>query len=655
MKKILSVLTALVFSVVAFSQENTKTLMTIDGRNITAEEFIRVFSKNNNITPETEKKSVDEYLDLFINFKLKVIEAENLGYDTVASFIDELEGYRRQLAQPYLSVNEIENKYIEEAYNRTVTELRASHLMVRLDRNPSPSDTLAAYNKIYGYYNRIVGGEPFEKIVIEAAEDPRDAQNEGDLGYFSAFRMVYPFETAAYNTAVGQVSKPVRTMYGYHLIKITDSRPNRGEVKVAHIMTRYEKEATEPERLAAKEKLEKAYAELKSGADWNEMVEKYSENPGTKKFNGEIGWLKTGTAPEVFLDACHKLSEGEFSGVIETPGGYHIAKILEKKPVETFDELKNELKSKIEKSEDHKNLIDNTLNTNLKNKYGFSFYPQNATPLVNYIDSTIYAQIWDPAPAKGLTDKIVTVGEKDYTLYDYAIFLSKANKFASHRLNFSEIVQKNAESFATQCLHDYAINRLEKENPDFKYLLKEYHDGILLFNLTNDTVWKRAQDDTTGLNAFFKTAKKYNWNPRFETLIFEYTDSSFTAKLPSLAKKYATGKQNIAYVNSKLCPNDTLPCVQVKEKRYEKGVDSFADKLGPKKGYNTSIKDKNKFRFYYVKDVLPVSQKQLNEARGLYIADYQNFLEQEWIKQLRNKYEITVHDSVLNELKNNLK
>jgi peptidyl-prolyl cis-trans isomerase SurA len=654
MKKILLALSASLLSLMVYTQENKSVLMTIDGRDITTEEFLRVYSKNSNITPEAEKKSMDEYLDLFINFKLKVIEAENLGYDTVKSFITELGSYKKQLAQPYLLVSEAQDKAIEEAYYRTVNEVRASHIMVRLSPTAAPADTLMAYNKIMAWRNRIVAGEPFEVVFKESIVDPREAEGNGDLGYFSAFRMVYPFEKVAFSTPVGQISMPVRTQYGYHLIKVTDFRPNRGSVKVSHIFTRFTPDAPAPEKQAALEKIQKALEELKSGADWNDVVQKYSENPHTKKINGDVGWLKTGKAPDYFLDYCFNLEPGQISDIIETPGGYHIIKLFEKIPVESYDAIKAELKTKIESDAERRNAVQKTADNNLKNKYEFVLNRDIALPLINVLDSNIYKQMWNASAAKNLTQTIVTLGNKHYTQYDYAVYLSKANKMATMKKSFENIIKDNLDEFANECLQNYAMENLEVENLDYKYLTKEYHDGILLFNLTNDTIWKRAQDDSAGLEAFYLTSEKYSWNPRVATKIYEYTDSSYTAKLPSLVKKQLKSKKGNDYILEGLCPNDTVPCVTFKEKTYEKNIDAFADKLTWKKGSSLSIKDNNKFFFYYVTNTLPMETKKLNEARGLYIADYQNYLEKEWIKELRKKYPVKINDTVYNEIKANL-
>jgi peptidyl-prolyl cis-trans isomerase SurA len=654
MKNIFLTLSLSLFSLFAYNQENNKVLMTIGGRDITTEEFLRVYNKNSNITSETEKKSIDDYLDLFINFKLKVIEAENLGYDTAKAFINELSGYKGQLAQPYLQVNEPEEKLIKEAYYRTIYEVRASHIMVRLPKDAPPADTLAAYNKIMAWRNRINAGEPFEKVQKESLTDPREAGSDGDLGYFSAFRMVYPFECAAYNTPVGNLSMPVRTNYGYHIIKVTDFRPERGSVKISHIMTRLNPNCTEPEKQAAREKIEKALTELNNGAKWDSVVQKYSENPVTIKQNGEIGWLKSGKAPELFLDECFKLEPNQHTGVIETEGGFHIALVEEKKPVQTFEEIKNDLKSKIENDAERMSSASKSAEDYLKKKYGCSVNSNTTHSLISLLDSNIYAQKWNASVAKNLTDPLITVGNKNYTLFDYAQYISKLGKSATRKKSYDQIVDNNIEAFASQCIQQYAIERLEVENLDFKYLLKEYHDGILLFNLTNDTIWKKAQEDSTGLQAFYNTAEKYKWNPRIVTKVYEYSDSLFTSKLPSVVKKQIKGKKGNEFVMASLCPKDSIPCVTVKDKTYEKSIDAFADKLEWKKGSYLSLKDKNKWYFYYVTNILPSDIKKLNEARGLYIADYQNYLENLWVKRLREKYPVKINQGVYNEVKSSL-
>jgi peptidyl-prolyl cis-trans isomerase SurA len=650
MKKIVPIFTLIILSFSLFSQSDNF-LMVIDGRKITADEFERVYNKNNNITPDAEQKSVDEYIDLFVNYKLKVIEAENLGYDTIKSFIDEFNGYTKQLAKPYLQNQEIKDKLVKEAYDRSLYEIDASHILIRLDENASPEDTLKAYEKAMEIYSRIVAGEPFGEVAKATSDDPSVKENLGELGYFSAFRMVYPFETAAYTTPVGKVSKPIRTRYGYHIVKVNDKRPSKGSVEVAHIMTRIPQGASAPEIKAAKEKIDKAYHELMNGADWNETVQKYSEHQRTREAGGSIGWLKTGQAPPEFLEPCFDLDINGISKPIQTQGGFHIAKVLNKKSAESFEEAKEKISNRVDNDPGRKEAMQTLKDNELKEKYGFKMFVDNAGPVLNLLDSSIYDERWNATLAKNLKDPVVKIADEVYSQYDFAQYLSKLNKMKTIRKPFATIISENLNDFASEKLNDYAMEQLPNENPEYKNLLQEYHDGILLFNLTNDKVWKRAQDDSTGLEKFYKTAQKYKWNERIDVNIYKYTDNSFSAKLPKLAKKQVKKNLDQTFITQSLCPADSVPCVTITDKTYEKGQDAIADKLTWSKGASTLLNEDNVNYFYYVTNIYPVKDKGLNEARGLYIADYQTYLENQWVKELRAKYNIQINDDVLKSIK----
>ncbi len=654
MKKIVTIIALVLITFSLFSQPNNS-LMIINGREITADEFERVYNKNNNIAPDIEQKSIDDYIDLFINYKLKVIEAESKGYDTMKTFLDEFDGYTRQLAKPYLQNQEIKDKLIKEAYDRSLYEVDASHIMIRLGDNPSPGDTLKAYEKIMAIYSRIKAGEPFEEVAKATSDDPSVKENLGKLGYFSVFRMVYPFENAAYNTPVNGVSKPIRTRYGYHIVKVHDKRPTKGSLEVAHIMTRIPQDASAPEIQAAEEKINNAYHELMSGANWEETVKKYSEHQRTKEVGGNIGWLKTGQAPPEFLDPCFELEVGGISKPLRTRGGFHIAKILNKKQADSFEESKEKIANRIDNDPGRKAKIQILKDNEFKAKYGYKLYPENAGPLVGLLDSSIYETKWDVSVAKTYMKPIVKIANIVYTQFDYAQYLSKLPKLKTLRKPFDFIISENLQEFASNKLNDYAMTKLPEENSEYKNLLQEYHDGILLFNLTNDMVWEKAQEDTVGLEKFYTTAPKYKWNERIDVKIYEYNNEDFTAKLPKLAKKQIKKNLDDSFIFDNLCPQDSVQCVTISQKTYEKGQDAIAEKLNWKKGAYTLLnKDDNNY-LYYIINTHPVKDKQLNEARGLYIADYQTYLEEQWIKELREKYSIKINEDVLNSVKENNK
>jgi peptidyl-prolyl cis-trans isomerase SurA len=636
------------------AQSDNDVLMTIDGREITSGEFIRVYNKNNSITPDTEKRNVDEYYELFVNYKLKVIEAENLGYDKDKAFVDEFEGYRDQLAKPYLENSGLKEELIKEAYERYTNEVSASHILVTCEANALPEDTLKAYQKIAAIRVRVAGGEPFKQVARATSDDPSVKDNEGYLGYFSAFRMVYPFETAAYNTEVGKVSEIIRTSYGYHVLKVHDRRESRGSIKAAHIMVRLDENGSEPEQQASKEKIQKAYLSLVEGMLWEEAVQTYSENPRTKTKNGELGWLSSGRAPDVFLDPCYETEPGNFTKPIQTKGGYHIAYIIDKKPVESFEEAQEQITRRVERDQKRKEALAEQKYAQLRAKYQVTIFPEELDALANLMDSTFYTGQWAAEKASGLSNSVVTIENKSFSTLQFAEYVTNKRL----RLKGSEpiigVLNAQLENYANENLYNYALEQLPKENADYRYLIQEYHDGILLFNLTNEEVWEKAQSDTSGLEAYYKKGKKYQWNERIEVNIYKYEDNTISTKLPDLIKKQQKKNLDNSFLINELCASDSTPCIFIENKTYEKGQDAMADKLPWIKGANRLESDKDWNYLYYVVDTWDKKDKSLNEARGLYIADYQAYLEEAWIAKLREKYIITVDEEVFNNIKSEL-
>lgn len=653
MKQIIFSITLSLFGIVALCQNSAEYLLKIDNQDVDANEFLRVYNKNKDITPESEKKTIDEYLELFINYKLKVIEAENLGYDTVKSFITEYNGYKNQLAKPYLQNQELKEALIKEAYERYKEEIHASHILIRCAENALPEDTLRAYEKIMAIRARVVAGEPFNEVAKATSDDPSVKHNGGDLNYFTVFRMIYQFESAAYNTPVNEISYPVRTREGYHIVKIHDKRPAKGKVRVSHVMTRIPKGASDPEIKAAEDKIQEAYKALMNGANWEDVVAEHSENPRTRERNGEIGWLNTGQAPDVFLNECFNLDVNKFSKPIRTSGGFHIAYVLEKQGIESYEEAYEKLSRRIDNDMLRKKALKDLMNSELGARYGMKLYKENVLEMEALLDSSIFDGTWNPEGASAYDKPVISFNTKTYSQYDFAKELV-LHRYSKKTQTFGMLLLEALDKYAEKVLFKYAMNMLPIENSDYRFLLTEYHDGILLFNLTNDEVWQKAQKDSVGLEHFYKKADKYYWNDRIEVLIYEYENNSFTSLLPKLAKKQHKKKLDESFLLNSLCPNDTMPCIHSTTKTYEKGSDAITDKLTWEVGSHTLISEKNKNYLYYVSDIHPSQAKKLDEARGLYVADYQSYLETKWILKLREKYTISINEKELERLKSEI-
>lgn len=630
----------------AWSQDEV--LLTIGNQPVMRSEFERIYHKNNKVDGY-EQKSVEDYLDLFVNFKLKVLEAKNQGYDTVSSFVTELAGYRNQLAKPYLQNRKIIEGLVKEAYDQTIHEVNASHIMAKLPANPSPADTLSAYKKIMDIRKRIIAGESFEKVASDESDDPSAKQNGGSLGWFSAFMMTYPFEHMAFHTPVGTVSMPVRTKYGYHIIKVNAIRPTLGDIKLAHIMTRATKTES-PEKIAeAKDKIFKYYDMLQKGTPWDEVARNYSEDAGSAKAGGQMRWLKSGQLPPDLEEKVYALKDSlEYTVPLQSDYGWHIFQLLEKRPVASFEKMKNQLEEKI-MSDDRGQIAEQSKIDEIKKESGFVKYDENIDALALVMDSSLYNGTWNPAPAGDLIEPVFAINGKEYTQKDLATYIIKTKRFRKD-LSLQQIVRTKSDELANKELVVYESSHLEQKYPEFGNLMEEYHDGILLFNITDDQVWSKAVKDSAGLKAYFaQHQNEYKWNERADVSVYTLNDAGKLNDVKKLAAKRSSKKWTASEFIKMVCPNDSVPCLSVTDGRYEKSDTAVTGRFTWKKGSQTVSGDGKKL--VHVNSILAPMNKTLDEIRGQATADYQNFLDQQWIAELRAKYPVIINQEVLKNVR----
>jgi peptidyl-prolyl cis-trans isomerase SurA len=634
----------------SFVNGQDEILMTIGGEKVTKAEFERIYHKNNS-SVVYDNKSPREYLDLFINFKLKVMEAKAQGYDTMSSFIKELEGYRDQLAKPYLKDKEQDQQMLEETYRRIATEVNASHIAVKVAfAAASPADTLEAYNKILALRNRILAGESFEDIAMANSDDPSAKNNKGNLGWFSAFRMVYAFEDAAYKTPIGQVSMPVKTKYGYHIIRTNAFRPAIGDVLLSHIMMRVRPNADSATHQAYREKINKCYSLLQQGESFSEVARKYSEDDASAKNGGRMRWLTSGELPPEIEERVFALDSGEYTEPMKSEYGYHIFQSLERRPVKTFDEMKSSLEERIANDERQKS-TELIFVDKLKKEYGFTEYPENLVTLIGLVDSSIYENKWDPALKGELIDPVFTLGDRDYSEFELGRYIKAGRKYTKKE-TIASICRRKYDDFVKEMVLQYEKDRLDQKYPEFRYLMEEYHDGILLFNITDDKVWSKAVKDTLGLQQYYNLhTKNYKWQTRADVSKYSTPDSSLEAKIIQVARQRTARKWTPKQFNALVCGQDTLSCVEVLDLKLEKGTDPVVDMMEWKKGTLKAYREKDKTIVLTINGILKPQTKLLKESRGLVTADYQNELEKAWISELRLKYPVVIDEKVFETIK----
>ncbi|MCE3278352.1 MAG: hypothetical protein K0S44_543 [Bacteroidetes bacterium] len=623
-------------------------LMTVGDTKVTVGEFENVYHKNNNKETAGDTKSLNDYVDLFVNFKLKVKEAEELGLDTAKSFKEELAGYRKQLAQPYLTDKDVNEKLLQETYNRMQEDIHAAHILVKVNETALPKDTLIAYNKIMEYRKRILKGEDFAAVAKESAAngDPSAKENGGDLGYFTSLQMVYPFESMAFNTKVGDVSMPVRTRYGYHIIKVIDRRKAQGEVLVSHIMVKITPNMSKEDSLNAFNKITEIHGKLKAGGKFEELAQQFSDDKASAKKNGELPWFGTGKMPIEFEKASFALAnKGDYSEPLKTKYGWHIIKLNDKRGLASFEDMKNELKGKVSK-DSRSQAGRSSLIAKVKSEYKFKENLKARDEFYKVVDTTLFEGRWDGSKAAKLNKPMFNFSDKVYTQADFTNYI-KSHQSKRPKADLQMVVNQFYKQFVDEMAVAYEESRLDQKYPEFKALMQEYRDGILLFELTDDKVWSKAVKDTTGSKAFYEKNKaNYMWDERADASVYTAADDKIAKQVRGLLKKKKSEKQIVAEVNK----NSQLN-LQVESRIFNKGENEFVDKnWNP--GISADMKDKdNKTVIVVVNKLLKPEPKSYQDSKGMVTADYQNHLEKEWLESLKKKYPVTIDKAVLSTVK----
>ena len=651
MKKQLILVLSVLFSI-QVSAQNDESVIEIDGKKVSKSEFLQIYLKNNN-APKYDQQSLDEYMELFKKFKLKVAEAEALGYDTIPKLKKELEGYRKQLAQPYL-IDSSQNSYlVNQAYERMKTESRASHILIRVEENALPEDTLRAYNKIMALKKRIEAGEDFGTVAKSkgGSDDPSAQRNNGDLGFFTAFQMVYQFEEAAYTTPVGSISHPVRTKFGYHILKIADQRQARGTLKAAHIMITIAKDASEEEKISAQKKVDEIYAKLKNGESFATLASEFSDDGQTAEKGGELPLFGTGTTTRMvpeFEEAAFALkNDNDISQPVKTDVGFHIIKRLQWTPLRTFAELKKEIQSKVNKDD---RAISTQLSfiTKMKKSYGFADnFAKTSKWFVQNIDTNYVKGKWNASKLK--SDKVMfTLADQKFTQKQFAKYLEK-NYRAVRSTDNRTLVEKQYANFQKAEILAYEERQLDNKYPEFKALMKEYHDGILLYEVMTDKVWNKAIKDTAGLRVYFNANNnKYVWGERVNAYVYECSSKEVAANVANLLKSDTISSKTIIGIVNK----DSELNLRVRTGKFETATTSYLKNQVIKKGVNPVYQFENKFYVLKVDELLPAGPKLLSEAKGAATSDYQTYLEKQWLEEIAKKHPIIVNKQVLYSLGN---
>ena len=618
-------------------------LFTVGNQTVTAEEFKAVYEKNKGVGNAIDPKTPEEYLDLYIRFKLKIAEALDQRRDTATKFIKEFGGYRAQLAKPYLSDAGSEDDLIKEAYERMLQEVRAAHIMFELAASALPSDTVKVYKAMMDLRKEILTGKiSFENAAREKSADTWSAKQGGDLGYFTAFNMVYPFESGAYEQEIGEISKPIRSQFGYHLIKTIDKRPASGTVRVRQIFFAAGEKATLAEKQRAERSAQEIYTRLEKGEDFISLVA-FSEDRKTKDKQGEMPEFGLNKMMPNFEYAAFSLDQpGDYSEPIRTNIGWHVIQLIEKKPLPEFDILKKEIKSKVKRDSRSQIGAKKFVNT-LKRNYEFSVNERNYKKAVALVDVKQYAAGTWTVPNLKTDRSVATFADQELRQSTILEFWAKNQKQQSEE-SIEEYLRLLFNVISNDKIIAYEDSQLEVKYPDFRNLVREYREGILLFDLTQEEVWDKAAKDSVGIyNHYQKIKNNYTWDDRISYKLWVAQNERDAKRIFKWVSKQKETK-----LRSFLTSNDALAVAVSSGTAQKKDEEVLQLMWNTTPGVYGPVGYKDGFAVLQIIDYHPSAPKALNEVKGLVIASYQNELEAAWVKNLEDKFDISI-DPVVKE------
>ncbi|HEU5148398.1 MAG TPA: peptidylprolyl isomerase [Chryseosolibacter sp.] len=614
------------------SDGHSEPLFFINKRPVSSAEFIYLYRKNHQHKPEEfTKEKIDAYLDLFINYKLKVEEAMSRGMDTTAKFRREYQTYRDELLKPYMPDSKVIDSLVKLTYDRLTEEVNASHILIQVSPDATPADTLRAYKRIIEARERAVAGEDFGALAAELSEEPRASETKGNLGFFTAMQMVFPFEQAAYMTPVGKVSQPVRTRFGYHIVKVLDRQPSRGEVEVSHIMIRTPQGIDDAN---ARNKIFDIYDKLQKGMDWEELCREHSEDPNSKDNGGKLRPFGVGgmsSAPE-FQEMAFSLREpGDISDPVRTQFGWHIIRLESKIPLPPFEEMKPSLTQRVSRDERTK-VSKAALRARMRKEFGFSENAAVKSRLSSFADSLIEGRT---GVLKSMQDQaLFTMNDQRYQVADFLSYVQdqQISSSGTSAQAFEELYMRYVDYVQLRVLED----RVKRESPDYRWLLKEYYEGILLFEIMEQEVWNKAMDDSIGQRDYFeKHPGKYLAGERMAGKIYTTQMDGVLDKLREKIQGDETDLELFVRNNH----------IRVDSGAFERSDRTIFSKIGWSPGlYEVTLNGVH--YLVQVEKILPPGAETFDEARASVISDYQTFLEDSWISELKRKFGVKVDKKV---------
>ncbi|WP_299555745.1 peptidylprolyl isomerase [Seonamhaeicola sp.] len=637
---------ALHFITTAYTQTSQdEVLFSVADEPVYVSEFLRVYNKNLDLVQDESQRDIDQYLKLFTSYKLKLKEARSLGLHEKLSYKRELENYKKQLAKGFMKDTKVTDALIEEAYERVSYDVKANHILIKIPQNANPRDTLVAYNKLLKLRERALN-EGFDKVRKEV-HDGKTVFGEA-LGYFSGFKMVYKFESAAFNTPVGTISQPFRTRFGYHIVNVLDKRKSRGERTVAHIMVMEKKDdtLTKPEV-----RIQEIYSKLQQGETFEDLAKQFSDDKSSASKGGQLAPFSSGQLrAEKFEETAFNLeNKGDVSEPFRSAYGWHIVKLIDKKLIPPFKDMKGELEVKV-KRDDRSKLIDEALYTSLKKQYNVNNNRQALDYFSSILNDNYFKRSWKLPEDFKAAEPLVKIGSKQLTYQDFGNYLLEKQKGRIYKKPLKAFTFGMYEDFLNDNLVQYKEANLENENEEYAHILDEYRDGLLLFDLMENTIWNASKTDSVDIVNYYEHNKsKYVVPEQIDAVV---ASSSRQKTLKKVAKLLEQGLEldkikKLINSNNKIEVIFTSELMDATNKALPKSIPF-------KKGISKIYKHNGGFVVVQVKDVSPETQKTFEEAKGHVISDYQTYKEENWVNTLREKYKVVVNQEALKKVKSQI-
>lgn len=624
-------------------------LFAIDDDRVSAEDFLYTLSKNQHLKENRNqlltREEFEQNFELFLNFKLKVKEAERQGMDQSEEFNNEFSIIKEDLKKPYLLENSIQEGELRKAYSRMQEAIKASHILIQFPPNAGREDSIAVLQMTANLKERAMQGEDFNQLALEYSDDPSAQSNQGDLGYFTALQMVYPFEDAAYGLRIGEISDPVATNFGYHIIKLQDRRPNPGQIRVSHILVRANPSNPLSED-RAKRRIADIYTELQEGGQaWEEVVRRYSEDEGTKNSGGLMPWFGVGSIVPEFEEIAFSLTKRfEISPPVKTPFGFHIIRLEDTKPIASYEEMEPLLKSKILR-DSRSRLIQSQVLAMQKAKFEFKeneALVDSLEPIFNDYFKEGIGPLSIRLSDLGLSDStLMTIQDEavlvksflDFIRGDTAIVDTEpGNRFDPWYIKFQGDALDHVEEFD-----------LMNNNREYRMLVNEYREGILLFSLMNEQVWQRALMDSIGQVEYYNShLDRYQWPERVPGLIVKIEDESQLAKV----RRFLQGKAYQKSLKPRLEDqflNDYPRLFTLEEGVFVIEEHPVLSEVELQKKTQEFVHESQRY-FLLLGEVIPAGPKSFEETRGKVIQDYQKHLDTELIQSLHEKHVIQINE-----------